>query len=80
MWNSGIMYDLAKERQADLRREAEQARTARTAAHSTAAAGRTVRFFRRMAEQAGEWIVVRGWAEPAEPATAPITQREQLAC
>lgn len=77
MWSSAIMYDIAKERQADFRREAEQARMARTADRSEPPAGWAGEFFRRLVEHAGQWIVVRGWAEPA---TGPAAEGEQLAC
>jgi hypothetical protein len=76
MWST-IMYDIAKERQADFEREAEQARMARAAQRSEPATGRAGEFFRRMIEQAEQWIVVRGLTEQA---ARPVGECEQLAC
>lgn len=76
MWNSN-MIEIAKERQADFRREAQRNHMVRIAECSERAPERAGQFFRRFIEHAGEWIGVHGNGKPTLEAAGKC---EQLAC
>jgi hypothetical protein len=76
MWNSN-MIEIAKERQADFRREAQRNRMVRIAERSEQDTDRAGQFFRRFIEHAGEWVGVHGNGKPAFEAAGKC---EQLAC
>lgn len=80
MWNSTIMYAMAKDRQAEFEHEAKQAHMARIARGSDSsrpAISRAAGFLRRIVAHTEQRVVVRGFAEPA---ARTVPECEQPAC
>lgn len=76
MWDNNIMQ-VAKERQAEFRRQAQRERMIRSVESGKWATGRAGGFFRRMLSHAEEWMAVP-WKSAATAGRSEDC--EQLAC